>query len=292
MSSPSPSSSRPSVVVVTGGSSGIGRATARAYAGRGADLVLAARGVALLEEAAEECRAAGAGSVRAVPTDVLDPDAVDHLLDVAVEDHGRVDVVVHAAMVMAYGEIEDLPRAVFERVVDTSLHGTANVARAALPALRIGGGGALVVITSVVASVAVPGIGTYVAAKWGQMGLVRVLQLETRDDVVDVLSVAPGSTDTPIYKRAANHEGRPGKAPPPVDSAEKVAAAVLDAVDRRRARVSVAWTNPIMVAGFRFLPPVFDRLVGPLYRRLAHEGDRQAPTDGNVFSGSTPDGLR
>lgn len=286
---PSP---RPPVIVVTGGSSGIGRATALAYAGRGADLVLAARGVALLEEAADGCRAAGAGSARVVPTDVLDPGAVDHLLGVAVADHGRVDVVVHSAMVMAYGDIEDLPREVFERVVDTSLHGTANVARSALPALRVGGGGALVVITSVVASVAVPGIGSYVAAKWGQMGLVRVLQLETRDDVVDVLSVAPGSTDTPIYKRAANHEGRPGKPPPPADSAEKVAAAVLDAVDRRRARVSVAWTNPIMVAGFRFLPPVFDRLVGPLYRRLAHEQERQPTTDGNVFSGSTPDGLR
>lgn len=287
-----PAPARPPVVVVTGGSSGIGRATGIAYAARGAHVVLAARGVALLEEAVEECRTAGATTVRAVPTDVLDPEAVDALLATALDEHGRVDVVVHSAMVMAYGEIEAVPRPVFERVVDTSLHGTANVARSALPALRGDGGGALVVVTSVVASIAVPGIGTYVAAKWGQMGLVRVLQMETRTDVVDVLSVAPGSTDTPIYKRAANQEGRAGRPPPPVDPPERVAAAVLRAVDRRRARVSVAWVNPVIVAGFRFATPLYDRLVGPLYRHLAHERQAQPVTDGNVFEASTPDGLR
>ena len=126
----------PQAVLITGASSGIGRATALELAGRGARLVLVARGRESLEEAAAEVRAAGAQAALVHPADVTDQDALQAAVDEAVGEFGGLDVVVHAAQVMAYGRIEDVPRAVYEQVVDVALHGTANVARAVLPVFR------------------------------------------------------------------------------------------------------------------------------------------------------------
>jgi NAD(P)-dependent dehydrogenase (short-subunit alcohol dehydrogenase family) len=275
------------VVVDTGASSGIGRATALALAERGEHVVLAARGADLLEEARHACEQAGAASATAVPTDVRSSADVDALLARAVADHGRVDAVVHAAMVMAFGSIEDLPEDVLVSVVDTAVHGTAHVARATLPVFRDQDEGTLVVVTSILASLAVPGIGAYVAGKWGQAGLLRTLQLETRDTPgIRVEAVAPGPVDTPIYQRAANVEGHLGKAPPPKVDPEHVAGAILGIIDGGRAPRSLL--NAFLVYGERLFTPVYDHLVGPIYRRLVLSGQVIPPTDGNVLTPSGP----
>ena len=114
----------------------------------------------------------------------------------AVDRFGRLDAVVHAAQVMAYGTIEEVPRKVFETVVETAVHGTAVVARAVLPVFRQQGEGQLVVVNSLLGQVATPLLGSYIAAKWGQLGLVRVLQQETRD--------VPGISDLDPPARAAS----------------------------------------------------------------------------------------
>jgi NAD(P)-dependent dehydrogenase (short-subunit alcohol dehydrogenase family) len=277
-------------VVVTGGSSGIGRATALRYAALGADVVLVARGATLLDEAAAACRAAGAASATAAVADVRDEAAVEAVVQDAFARFGRVDVVVHAAMVMAYGTIEALPLGVTDRVVDTATHGTVRVARAALRVFRIQERGTLVIVTSLLGSVPVPGIGAYVTGKWAQIGLGRVLQLETADTPsINVITVAPGAIDTPIYRRAATVTGHHGAPPPPAQDPDVVAAAIVRAVDRRHSRIAVGPLNHIIVAGFRFLPPVYNRLVGPLYRRFALGREPVAATDGNVFTPSAPE---
>lgn len=274
----------PQAVVVTGASSGIGRATAVAYAARGADVTLVARSRELLDDVAEQCRRAGASSATVAVADVLDAEAMDQVMADARDRVGHLDVVVHAAMVMAYGRIENLPLEVLDRVMDTATHGTARVARSALAVFRQQGRGSLVIVTSLLGSVAVPGIGAYVTGKWAQVGLARTLQLETRDAPGIVIStVAPGGVNTPIYWRAANVEGPVGAPPPPVYAPERVAEAVLRAADQRRKRMSVGFLNQLVVAGFRFVTPVYDVLVGPLYEKLAHGDDLVAPTDGNVF---------
>lgn len=272
------------VVVIAGASSGIGRATALACARRGDRLVLAARAREGLEAAERECRARGAETL-VVPTDVRDGAAVAALLRAAGTRFGRVDAVVHSVTVVAYGRFEDVPAEVFDRAVETTLTGAANVARSALATFREqGGSGRLVVVGSLLGKIATPYMSSYVAAKWGLQGLVRTLQVEARQTPgIGISLVSPGSVDTPVYSQAASYLGRGGRPPPPVDRPEKVARAVLRCLDRPRRDVSVGVANPVVIFGFRTLPPVYDRLVGPLMRLGGLSRERPEAHDGNVL---------
>jgi NAD(P)-dependent dehydrogenase (short-subunit alcohol dehydrogenase family) len=272
-------------VLITGASSGIGRATALELAARGARLVLVARGEPALQETATEARAAGASDVLVHAADVTDEDGVRLAVDAAVQRSGRLDAVVHAAQVMAYGRVEEVPREVFETVVETAVHGTAVVARVVLPLFREQGAGDLVVVNSLLGQVAAPLMGSYIAAKWGQLGLVRVLQQETRDvPGISISILQPGGVDTPIYYQAASWTGSTGRPPPPVYSPQRLGRRVVALLDRPRRQVQAGIFNPLITAGFRLVPAVYDLLVGPLMQRLAIADDDVPPTTGNVFA--------
>ncbi|SFP52993.1 Short-chain dehydrogenase [Geodermatophilus dictyosporus] len=281
----------PQSVLITGASSGIGRATAHLFAQRGASLVLLARGREALEETAAEVRAAGAADVVVCPADVLDEDALRRAVEATVERTGRLDVVVHSAQVVAYGKLEEVPKEVFERVVDTALHGTGNLARTVLPVFRRQGAGHLVVVSSLLASVTTPFMGSYTTAKWGQLAMIRTLQQETRDvPGISVSAVAPGGVNTPIYSQAGSYIGLKGRPPIPIYSPERVARSVVARLDRPRRLIQSGFANPVVILGFRLFPAVYDLLVGPLLRVFALADDhRTPPTEGNVFE-SRPDG--
>lgn len=272
------------VVLVTGASSGIGRAAAQLLSARGDHLVLLSRGPAALAATERECRAAGAATVRTAVVDVRDSDAVQQAVHDIVAEYGRLDGVLHSAGVVAYGRFEDIPADVFEGVLRTNLFGAANVLRSALPVLRGQRRGTVVLVGSVLGEIAVPTMTAYCVSKWAMRSLARQVSLENRDlrDVhVSILSV--GAVDTPIYRQAANYVGRPGRPPAPVDSAEKVARAAVGLLDRPRDRAGVGVANPLMRLGFSLTPRVFDAVVGPLFSAAALARERVVATTGNVL---------
>jgi len=271
-------------VVVVGASSGIGRATAHQLASRGDRLVLAARSVDALEETRQECVARGASGVLVLPVDVGDREQVTRLFEESVARFDRVDVVVHAAAVLAYGRFEDVPPDVFDKILQTNLVGTANVARSTLKVFDAQQGGSLVVVGSVLAKMVAPYLSSYSTGKWGVQGLVRTLQVEARAKPgVHVSLVSPGGVDTPIYDQAGSYTGHPGHPPPPVVSPERVARAVVSAVDKPGRDISAGPLNSVMVAGFRLVPGVFDLLVGPMMRVLGQGREAVEDNAGNVF---------
>ncbi len=275
------------VVLVVGASSGIGRATARALAGRGASLVLAARSLESLTETEHEClqQSKGSGATLVVPTDIGDGAAVDALFEAAVARFGRVDAVVSSAATVAYGRFEDVPAAVFDQVMRTNLIGTANVARASLRQFAAQGGGSLVLVGSLLGKIGTPFMSSYVTSKWAVHGLARVLQIEARERPgTHVSLISPGGVDTPVYHQGANYVGREGRPPPPVDSPEKVARAVVRALERPAREVSVGLANPLIVIGSRFLPGVYDALVLPLMKVGGLSRTPVQPHEGNVFA--------
>jgi NAD(P)-dependent dehydrogenase (short-subunit alcohol dehydrogenase family) len=276
--------------LVTGASSGIGRATALQLADEGWDLVLVARSPATLGEVVEECTDCGARALMVV-ADVADEDAVSRASPTAERELGGLDVVVHSAAALAYGRFEDVPSEVFRGATETTINGTIHVARAALRTFRSHGErGSLVVVGSLLGKIATPFMSTYVTSKWAVHGLVRTLQIEARSTPdISISLVSPGGVDTPVYRQAGTYLGVHGRPPPPVSSPEEVADAVVRSIEQPARDRSVGPANRLVVLGFRALPALFDVMVTPLMR-LGGLSREQAPaTPGNVLA-PTPEG--
>jgi len=283
------------VVLVTGASSGLGLVVAQQFAGRGAHLVLVARGSTALQEAAFRCADAGAASTQVLPADVREDEQVAQVVRDAMERHGRIDVVVNAAGVIAIGQMEDVPVEVYDGVIRTNLLGSANVARAALPVMREQGAGTLVLVGSLLGHITAPLISSYVVSKWGVRGLARQLRTELRGSGVRVGYVAPGALDTPIYNQAANYLGLGLRPPPPVSPPERMAQRIVDIADGRILRVDLGLgyraVNQAMQLGFHAIPdPIYDAIVPKVLALVGLEQQEEPePEPGNVF---TPQQLR
>ncbi len=274
------------VVVVTGASSGIGGATALAYARRRARLVLAARSEEPLQEVAGTCRRAGAAEVVVQPTDVADADEVQSMFDRAVDLFGRVDVVAQCAAITAFGRFEDLPVDVFDRVVRTNLLGSANVARSALTHFQARRTGHLVLVGSLLGVTAVPYQAPYVVSKFAVSGLVRALRQEHRSlPDVRIHGIYPGPVDTAVYGTAANYLGRTPRVPPTADAPATIAAAIVRATERRRSSErQIGWVNRPAIVAYRLAPRLFDAMIGPLLRAQSFSSQATGQSPGNAFA--------
>ena len=256
------------VVVVTGGSRGIGRATALRFARRGARLVLVARDAVALASTAEECRRQGA-DVLTLPIDLATPDGPSRAADATIERFGRIDVWVASASVFSYGSVEDTPDEVRDRIIETNLTGHMRAARAVLPHFRAAGHGTIVFVGSLYSQVAGPYVSSYVAAKHGLLGFARSLRQEmVGHRGIRITIVLPASIDTPIYQRAANYTGRTPFPLPPVVSADRVARAIVRIARGSRHEVGVGAAQ-FVTRPLQFLAPrVYDRFIRALQHTL------------------------
>ncbi|WP_159617377.1 SDR family NAD(P)-dependent oxidoreductase [Arthrobacter zhaoguopingii] len=272
------------VVVITGASSGIGRATAHALAGNGARLVLASRAPESLGDVVAECTALGARAV-AVPTDVTREADVEALMEAALRAYGRVDAWIGCASSYSYGTFEDTPSAVFRRIVETTLFGQVHGARAVLPHFRARGRGTLVLVGSVFSKVSAPYISPYVTGKFGLLGFAEVLRHEYRDaPQISICAVLPATIDTPIYQHAANYTGREIHPLPPVVAPERVARAIVRTVRRPRPVRVVGRLQGAAIPLSAFLPGLYARCIHPLMDILALRRGSTSPAAGTVFA--------
>lgn len=188
------------IVLITGITSGIGRATARAFAAAGAHLVLGSRDAAAGEALAEELRGRG-GQALFVATDVTAPRGVEALVAAGLQRFDRLDVAVNNAGLEVTGPIEGGDEAAFDRAFDTNVKGVWRALRAEIPALVRGGGGAVVNLSSVAGMRGMPGASVYAATKFAVEGLTRSAALELATAKIRVNAVAPGPVATPMLDR-------------------------------------------------------------------------------------------
>ena len=186
------------VVVVFGASSGIGRATAQAFAAEGARVLVAARRRSVVEELARELEAAGHEAL-GVEADVTDRAAIDRAIARAVERWGRVDVMVNAAGVnIKQRRMDQLTAELWQSVLTTNLNGAFNTTQAVLDQMRGQGGGLVVQVSSVSGMYADMSGGAYQASKHGVVGLLYATMAEERQNGIRATSIMPGVVDTPL----------------------------------------------------------------------------------------------
>ena len=271
------------VAVITGASSGIGRATAHAFAKRGAAVVLAARRAEMLDEVVQECERLG-GVALAVPTDTTQEEQVEELGRRALERFGHIDLWFNNAGVGIFGRFEDLPTDAWKRVIDTNVFGYVHGAKVAMRQFRRQGHGVLVQNASIVGRTAKPDSTAYATSKFAVRGFSEALRMEVLDQPgIHICTVLPSVIDTPFFEHAANFSHHKVRAAPPVYTAEKVAEIVVGLVERPRAEVVVGGAGKVGTVLKPLLPWIGTRLFGQAlnYGFLADEPSPE--TTGTLF---------
>jgi NAD(P)-dependent dehydrogenase (short-subunit alcohol dehydrogenase family) len=264
-------------VLVTGAASGIGRASALAFARRGADLVICDVSAAGLEQTAEALRAAGPGRVASHVVDVADPAQMAAFADAVHARVPAVDILMNNAGVALGGSFLDTSLADWDWIVGINLRGVVHGCHFFVPAMvKRGAGGHVVNVASAAGYVANGGISAYSTTKFAVVGLSEALRADLAPHGIGVTCICPGVVDTPITRVAklvgavATDAARKGM----IEShrrrgygPERVAEGVLRAVARNRGLAPITPEAWVLYYGKRFAPGLLARLVAALARR-------------------------
>jgi short-subunit dehydrogenase len=248
------------VIIITGASAGIGRATALRLAREGQSLVLCARRREPLEEVADQARRLGADALT-LSADVTRERDMNELVDRAIERFARLDVIVCNAGFGIYGAIDAIAPDQMRRLIDVNYMGTYYAVRAALPVFRRQNAGHAIFVSSIVGKRGVPYVGAYAATKFAQVGLAECLRAEVQGSPIHVSVVCPISTETEFFQVMTRESGHATRAAGPRQTAEHVADAIARAIDRPVPEVYPYQLSRGLVVLNAVAPGLCDRLV-------------------------------
>ena len=259
-------------VVITGASSGIGKALAMEFAGMGAKIVMAARNEERLNEAMSEVRGLGA-EVIGLPTDVAKEEDCKNLIDKAVSTFGRIDIMINNAGISMRAIFEDTELDVIRQLMDVNFWGTVYCTKYALPHL-LKSKGSLVGISSIAGYKGLPGRTGYSSSKFAMHGFLETLRIENMKKGLHVLIACPGFTASNIRNTALNEKGEvQGESPRDegkMMSAEEVAGHIARTIAKRKDRLTLTFQGKLTVLLNKFFPKFMDKQV---YKHMAKEPD-------------------
>ena len=217
------------VTIVTGASYGIGNATSRLLAARGAKLVLAARSVDALKQLEKELP----DSI-AVPTDMRKPDDIKHMIEAAMQKYGRIDILINNAGRGMYGPVEYSQLDDFQEIIELNVYGPLLAMQAVIPIMRAQGGGMIVNVSSLVSKNYFPHLGIYASTKYALNAISLTARQELAKDNIVISVMHPKMTDTDFGKNAIgarpDSASRPRATPIQIDTAEQVAEKLVELI--------------------------------------------------------------
>jgi short-subunit dehydrogenase len=226
--------------IVTGASTGIGRAIALEFGRRGARLALASRNVPALEEVAGLIKADGSSAI-VIPTDVTEAGAVEEMAQATIRELGGIDILVNNAGIGMTAPISDAPSADVEAVFALNVLSAAAAIRAVVPIMRAQHDGMIINISSMAGRIVIPRIGYYSASKFALTAIGDALRMEEADRGIKVMNVFPGTTRSSFGANRLGARGRQAHQVLPPVSAEKVARRIAHAVERNQRSVYISW---------------------------------------------------
>ncbi len=250
------------VVLITGASSGIGYATALAFAKRGANVAATARRADKLAALAGEIAALPAphGDCLPITADVSDGASMQKAVDQTVERFGRLDVLVANAGVGQRGGLLESEWDDIETLLRTNIDGLLHSVRAAIPALRKSGGGHIVIVSSIAGSTITPFTAVYGASKAFASSLARSLSLELEADQISVTDLVIGPVDTEFSSSRLGEKGHASQAANlPTMSADQVAQGILRATDQRSKTATLRLFDRLILLASTFAPYAIGR---------------------------------
>lgn len=260
------------VIIITGASSGIGKACAYVFSGQGAKVTIAARNEEKLKEIESDLKTKNR-EVLALRTDVSIENDCKRLVEETVDTFGKIDVLVNNAGLSMRGLFENIQMEVLEKVMNINFWGTVYCTKYALPYL-VKAKGSVVGISSIAGFQGLPGRTGYSSSKFAMHGFLETLRVETLKKGLHVMIAAPGFTSTDVRKSALGPDGKAqGESPrdeSKMMSPEKVAEKIAGGIKKRKRTIIMTTEGKLTVLLKKIAPKLLDKLT---YNVMAREPD-------------------